>query len=120
MVRPNFVDQNPDPAAQGDPADADRFGVAEPGDQPVLTGGGDVGPGRQAGPGPGRAALQVEVEAVRDRSRTIPPSVVLWPAVLWPPLRTASSSPASRAMVTIEHPGGVGQRAIAPRRSQPP
>ena len=31
------------------------------------------------------------------RSRTMPPSVVLWPAPLWPPLRTASSRPVSRA-----------------------
>ena len=27
----------------------------------------------------------------------MPPSVVLWPAPLWPPLRTASSVPVARA-----------------------
>ena len=35
------------------------------------------------------------------RSRTIPPSVVPWPARLWLPPRTASSRPASRANTTV-------------------
>jgi hypothetical protein len=30
----------------------------------------------------------------------IPPSLVLWPAPLWPPLRTESASPLSRARET--------------------
>ena len=34
------------------------------------------------------------------RSRTIPPSTVPWPATLWPPPRTASRSPCSRARAT--------------------
>jgi hypothetical protein len=38
-------DQVADAAAQGDPADADRAGVAEPGRQPVGRRGGAVGDG---------------------------------------------------------------------------
>ena len=38
---------------------------------------------------------------IGDRSRTIPPSDVPWPARLWPPLRTASSRPVSAARSTV-------------------
>ena len=38
---------------------------------------------------------------IAPRSRTIPPSDVLWPARLWLPPRTASSRPVSRAKTTV-------------------
>lgn len=37
---------------------------------------------------------------IAERSRTMPPSEPLCPALLWPPLRTASSLPASAASLT--------------------
>ena len=46
---------------------------------------------------------------------TTPPSVVLWPALSWPPLRTTSSRPVSRAK--RDHAGHVrasATRAISP------
>jgi hypothetical protein len=57
-----LADQVADAAAQGEAADADRGGVAEPGRQPVGAHLGGVGPGGQAGLGPGGAPLGVEVE----------------------------------------------------------
>ena len=52
-----------------------------------------------------------------DRSSTIPPSLVLCPALLWPPLRTASSSPLSPAMVTTPAtPAASTGRTMAPGR----
>jgi hypothetical protein len=94
-------DQVADPAAQGDPADPHRAGVAEPGRQPIGRGGGAVLP----------AVSPVWAQALRwsgsmssarrsPRSSTIPPSVVLCPTPLCPPLRTASSTPVSRASST--------------------
>jgi hypothetical protein len=57
-----------------------------------------------------------------DRSSTIPPWVVLWPALLWPPLRTASSSPVSRARATTwaTSVASVGRMMTAGRWSNPP
>jgi hypothetical protein len=57
-----------------------------------------------------------------DRSSRIPPEVVLWPAVLWPPLRTASSSPVSRARSTTwaTPVAPVGRTMTAGRWSWPP
>jgi hypothetical protein len=57
-----LADQEPDPAAQGQAADAHRGGVAEAGGQPVGADGGGVGAGGQPGLGPGGAALRVEVQ----------------------------------------------------------
>ena len=87
-------DQQPDAAAQGEPADPDRGGVAEPGGQPVGAGGDGVGAGGQ--PVWARAVRcwgSISRACMSARSIRIPPSVVLCPARLWPPLRTASSSP---------------------------
>jgi hypothetical protein len=57
-----FPDQMADAAAESDPADSDRAGVAEPGRQPVGAGGGGVLAGRQPRVGPGRALLHVDVQ----------------------------------------------------------
>jgi hypothetical protein len=48
--------------------------------------------------------------------------VVLWPALLWPPLRTASSSPVSRARATTwaTSVASVGRMMTAGRWSNPP
>ena len=97
-----------DAAAERDPADARPSRCRRSRCQAVLAGGGRVLAGGQAGLGPGGPAGDVDVEAVRSRrSRTMPPSVVLWPAPLWPPLRTASSRPVSRASATTR--GDVGR-----------
>ena len=52
----------------------------------------------------------------------MPPSETPWPAVLWPPLRTASSNPSSRANeTTVETSDASATRAIAAGRlSMPP
>jgi len=58
---------------------------------------------------------------ISERSRTIPPSEVPNPARLWPPLRTASSAPVSRARLTVrETSDASATRTIAAgRRSNP-
>ena len=57
-----------------------------------------------------------------DRSITIPPSVTPWPGMLWPPLRTASSIPASRANETTRETSmsSLTRTMAAGRRSMPP
>ncbi len=52
----------------------------------------------------------------------IPASVTLWPAVLWPPLRTASSSPVWRAsaMTCATSVSSATRTIAAGRRSMPP
>jgi hypothetical protein len=60
--QPVLADQVADPAAQGQAADADRGGVAEPGDQPVRLHRGGVGPGGEAGLGPGGAGLGIDLD----------------------------------------------------------
>jgi hypothetical protein len=57
-------DQVADAAAQGDAADPDRGGVAEPGRQPVGPRRGAVLAGGEAGLGPGGAPPRVDVEGV--------------------------------------------------------
>ena len=57
-----LADEEADPAAERDAADADRAGVAEAGGEPVLAGGGRVLAGGEAAAGPGGAARKVEVE----------------------------------------------------------
>ena len=56
------------------------------------------------------------------RSSTMPPSVTLWPAPEWPPLRTASSSPLSLAVaMTCTTSSVSATRTIAAGwRSMPP
>jgi len=56
------------------------------------------------------------------RSSRMPPSVLLWPTVLWPPLRTASSSPPSRARLTTwaTPAASTGRTITAGRLSMPP
>ena len=44
-----------------------------------------------------RPAASSSNERSAERSITMPPSQTPWPAGLWPPLRTASSAPVSRA-----------------------
>ena len=97
-----LADEVADPAARRDPADPDRAGVAEPDRQPVL-----ADRGRAARPAVRPASAQtvrpstsMSIAFISRRSSTIPPSVVLWPAALCPPLRTASSRPVARARPT--------------------
>ena len=56
---------------------------------------------------------------MRERSITTPSSTTLWPAGLWPPLRTASGRPCSRAWaIAAATSEGEAARAIrAGRRS---
>jgi hypothetical protein len=60
-------DQVADAAGQGDPADADRAGVAEPGRQPVLGRRHCVLAGGQARLGPGGTRLCVDVQRPHGR-----------------------------------------------------
>ena len=61
-----------------------------------------------------------------ERSSTIPPSEALWPAGLWPPLRTASSVPVSRASVMTRETSAAsaartimaGRRSIVPMKTR--
>ena len=68
-------DQEPDPAAQGHPADPDRAGVAEPGGQPVGADGGGVGTGGQPALGPGGAPPGVDVQGRHPRQVEHDPAV---------------------------------------------
>ena len=52
-----------------------------------------------------RPAASSSNERSAERSITMPPSQTPWPAGLWPPLRTASSAPVSRAWAMT--PGDV-------------
>ena len=55
----------------------------------------------------------------------MPPSETPWPAALWPPLRTASSRPVSRAMAITRAMSSAsaarmitaGRRSIAPENT---
>src|SRR5215218_6825084 len=67
MVRPVLADQVADPAAEGEPADPDRAGVAEPGRQAVRPGRGRVLPGGQARLRPGGALVGVDVQPPHPR-----------------------------------------------------
>src|SRR4029453_15033032 len=60
--QPVLAGQVADSATQGQAADADRGGVAEAGDQPVGLHCGGVGPGGEAGLGPGGAGLGIDVD----------------------------------------------------------
>ena len=86
-----------DAAADGDAADPDRAGVPEAGRETVLDGLGDLASG-QAGLGPGGPAVGVDLEALHvaeiDDDAAVDRAVA---GALWPPLRTASSTPRSRA-----------------------
>ncbi len=56
-------------------------------------------------PAPAHAVRPTTSMSMASRSRTSmtrPPATVEWPAPLWPPLRTAISTPASRAVVTAK------------------
>ena len=52
----------------------------------------------------------------------MPPSLTLWPALLWPPLRMASSSPVWRASETTRATSvaSATRTMTAGRRSKPP
>ena len=120
-----LADEVADAAAERDPADARPSrcrrtrspGRGRRGGRGVLAGG-------QPGLGPGGAAFGVDVERLhvprgraRCRRRTTP-----WPAALWPPLRTASSRPVSRANVTTRATSSASatRTMAAGRRSMPP
>ena len=69
-----------------------------------------------------RPATSMSIARMSERSSTTPPSVVPWPAPLWPPLRTASSTPVSRARLTTRATSRSSTtRTMAPGcRSKPP
>ena len=88
-------------ASERDPADPDRARVAEPDPEAVFRSGGREPDGGQPGLGPCRSCFDIDLE--RPHVGEVdhdPPSETLWPGMLWPPLRTASSSPLSRASET--------------------
>ena len=86
-------------AAERDPPDPHRTRVAEPDPQAMSVGRVRELERGQAGLRPRRALPRGRPRSTRRpaRSMTIPPSDTPWPITLWPPLRTASSSPVSRA-----------------------
>ncbi len=57
-------DEVPDATAEGQPGDADRARVPEPGGQTVLADGRGVGGGGHAGPSPRRATHDIDVDGV--------------------------------------------------------
>jgi len=69
-----------------------------------------------------RPSTSISKAFISERSRTMPPSETLWPGMLWPPLRTASSTPVSRASeMTRATSSALATRAMtAGRRSIPP
>ena len=98
IVSPSLADEIADPATQGDAADAYRPGVAEADGEAVLGPRGETSSAVRPVSAQRRPRVGVDLERLQSRrSMTMPPSVVLWPAPLWPPLRTASSVPVSRA-----------------------
>ncbi len=88
-----LADEVADAAAERDPAEPHRSRVAEARREAVLGGRRRVLARGQAGLGPGRPRRRRRCRApcMSRRSSTIPPSIVLCPAPLWPPLRTTSS-----------------------------
>ena len=72
-----------------------------------------------------RARASISRPRRAERSSTIPPSETPWPAGLWPPLRTASSVPVSRASVMTRETSSAsaartimaGRRSIAPMKT---
>ena len=72
-----------------------------------------------------RLSASISSPRIADRSSTIPPSETPWPAGLWPPLRTASSDPVSRASETTRATSAAsaartimpGRRSIAPAKT---
>ena len=118
-----LADEEPDAASEREPADPDRGGVAETRRQSVSAGRCGVLAGGQPGLRPGRPCLGRRSPAlfICERSRTIPPSDTPCPARLWPPLRTASSRPVSRASETTAatSAASVGRTIAAGRRSTP-
>ena len=71
-----LADQPADPAAEGEPGDADRPGVAERGGQTVGRRGDRVFLGRQTGLGPRDPALGIDVEALHGAEVEHDPAVV--------------------------------------------
>jgi peptide/nickel transport system permease protein len=69
-----------------------------------------------------RPSTSISSSRSSARSSWIPPSVLPWPAPLWPPLRTASSSPVSAANRTVRATSSspAARTTIAGRRSCPP
>jgi hypothetical protein len=115
--------QVPDAAAQGEAPDAHRRGVAEADGQPVPGRLGGHLPGGQAGLRPGGPPGGVDLQRLElGQVEHDPPSQTLWPALLCPPPRTASSSPRSAASETTWATSAVsvGQTMARGRRSNPP
>ena len=113
-----------DAAAERDAADPDRARVAEPGREAVRAGGGGVLAAR-SGPVSAQAVRRsgsISSARIAERSSTIPPSETPWPAGLWPPPRTASSSPLSRAsaMTRATSAASAARTIMAGRRSTAP
>ena len=114
-----------DAAAERDPADPDRAGVAEAGRQAVRADALGVLGGGEPGLGPGGAPVDIDVElGEAAQVETMPPSTTPWPAPLWPPLRTETSSgprPRARAGGPRATSSGSATRTMASgRRSMPP
>jgi hypothetical protein len=94
-------DQVADADTKGEPADPDRAGVAEPGPKAVRARRGRVVTGGQAGLGPRGAAFGIDGKRPQvPEVQHDPPVRDASPALLWPPLRTASSRPVSHASST--------------------
>jgi hypothetical protein len=66
-----------------------------------------------------RCSTSISSEFSSATSSTIPPSDTPWPAPLWPPLRTASSAPVSRAnaMTRATSSASAARTISAGRRS---
>jgi hypothetical protein len=111
-------DQEPDPAAEGQPADPDRPGVAEPGGQPVLADGGGVGAGGEPGLGPGRPAIGVDVEG--GQLRQVEHQAAVAEAVAGQAVPAAAHGQLHSVVAgQADHPGDLGRRDGPDDRRRP-
>jgi hypothetical protein len=118
-----FAHQVADAAAEGEPADPTEPVSPNPVASPCAPAAAVYWPAvRPVCAHAVRASGSMSRPRIADRSSTMPPSLALCPARLCPPLRTASSSPLSRASATTAatSAASVGRTISAGRRSNDP
>jgi hypothetical protein len=118
-----FAGQVPDAAAEREPADADRGGVAESGGQPVGARRRGVGTGGQAGLGPRGAVVGFDVQS--PQVHEVQDDAPLGAAVAGQAVATAAERQLEPALAgqhhRLGHLGRVAARTIAAGRwSNPP
>jgi len=118
-----LAEEEPDAASQGDPADPYRAAVVEAGSEAARPGRRRVLARGLSGLGPRGKSFGIDLQLPHVREVEHDPAV--GDAVtreLWPPLRTASSRPVSRASATTRETSEASRTRMimAGRRSMPP